>query len=161
MAKIVRLTESDLTRIVKKVIKESEEEVISQKVEDVIDNPKVEHRIDNMLSNLSDEDLEEIQDTLSDLGIDENSDVSEVHAKLSQHSGHHSNEEMTESGEPSNPKHKVREILHSIGAGNIAAWGGVPAAIAIGSAIGMPLGFAISWGVSGLLVGIAKAMGKK
>ena len=56
MGKIVRLTESDLARIVKKVIKENQEEKIADKVAEVIELPKVEMKIEDIYSNLSDED---------------------------------------------------------------------------------------------------------
>jgi hypothetical protein len=43
MKKIVRLTESDLTRIVKRVIKEEENNnMMANKVENLIEKPKVE-----------------------------------------------------------------------------------------------------------------------
>lgn len=159
MKKIVRLAESDLTKIVKRVIKENEEEGMAvNKVENFVEKPKVQNYINNMISKLSDEEIQELENSLEDLGIDGNSGAEEIHDIVVSNS-ESQNTEMTEENE--NPKDKVAEILHRIGAGNIAAWGGVPAAIAIGSATGMPMGFAISWGVTGLLMGIAHLLNNK
>jgi hypothetical protein len=159
MKKIIRLTESDLTKMVKRVIKENEEEgMVVNKVENFVEKPKVQNYINNMISKLSDEEIQELENSLEDLGIDGNSSAEEIHDIVVSNS-ESQNTEMTEENE--NPKDKVAEILHRIGAGNIAAWGGVPAAIAIGSATGMPMGFAISWGVTGLLMGIAHLLNNK
>jgi hypothetical protein len=159
MKKVIRLTESDLTKIVKRVIKENEEEGMAvNKVENFVEKPKVQNYINKMISKLSDEEIQELENSLKDLGIDGNSGAEEIHDIVVNNS-ESQNTEMTEENE--NPKDKVAEILHRIGAGNIAAWGGVPAAIAIGSATGMPMGFAISWGVTGLLMGIAHLLNNK
>jgi hypothetical protein len=159
MKKVVRLTESDFTKIVKRVIKENEEEgMVVNKVENFVEKPKVQNYINNMISKLSDEEIQELENSLEDLGIDGNSSAEEIHDIVVNNS-ESQNTEMTEENE--NPKDKVAEILHRIGAGNIAAWGGVPAAIAIGSATGIPMGFAISWGVTGLLMGIAHLLNNK
>jgi|LakMenE18May11ns_1017448.scaffolds.fasta_scaffold9959653_24 hypothetical protein len=59
---------------------------------------------------------------------------------------------------------EVTDVLHAIGAGNIAAWGGIPAAIAIGGllagTVGAPFaaGLAVSWGTTALLMGLAKLL---
>jgi phosphoenolpyruvate carboxylase len=163
MAKIVRLTENDLTRIVKRVIKEQYNEEIVKKVEDAIESPKIQNNVEYILDRMSDDDKEEMLELFNELNIDENSSIEEIHNKILEYSNsfHRYGGEMSEEESHSSAKHKAREILHDIGAANIAAWGGVPAAIAIGSMTGMPIGFAISWGVTGLLMGLAKALGKK
>jgi hypothetical protein len=66
--------------------------------------------------------------------------------------------EMSEEDENESPKEKLGRILRNIGAANIGNWGGVPAAILIASMTGFPAGLAISWGVSGLLLGLAKVL---
>jgi NAD+--asparagine ADP-ribosyltransferase len=139
---------------------ESHNKEIESKVENSVESPKVQNQIEHILDGLSDEDKNDLMNLLDDMGIDEYSTAQEIHNKI-ENSDVSYDGEMSEYENPKNAKHKVREILHNIGAGNIAAWGGVPTAIAIGSMTGMPLGFAISWGVTGLLMGLAKVMGKK
>lgn len=50
MKKVIRLTESDLTRIVKRVIKENEEEVLMQKIES---DPKLSSKMDMIVDYFS------------------------------------------------------------------------------------------------------------
>ena len=164
MANIVKITESDLARIVKRVIKEEQEESVSSKVEEIINLPKVESKIENIYSNLSDEQKENLKMVLDNLGVDENSSASDVHSSIVSAVEDRIGGEMSEEDENENPKHKAAKILHSIGAGNIAAWGGVPAAIGIGGllagTVGAPMvaGFAVSWGATALLMGLAKLL---
>lgn len=161
MARIITLTERDLTRIVKRVIKENQDEKIANKVEDVINQPKVEMKIEKIYSNLSDEDKMRLKMVLDNLGIDENSSAKDVHDTLESEVN---TEDVGEIGENESTRNKVADVLHGIGAGNIAAWGGVPAAIAIGGllagTVGAPMvaGFAISWGTTALLMGLAKLL---
>jgi hypothetical protein len=162
MKKIIRLTESDLTRIVKRVITEQENADAANKVEKVIETPKIENKLEGIISNMSERDIEKLKRTLDELGIDKYSSAEEVHDKVKEVSGDEINSEMFEEEEYKNPKEKVAEILHAIGSGNISAWGGVPTAILIGGAIGsVATGFAISWGVTGLLMGLAKLLSDK
>jgi hypothetical protein len=65
MKKIVRLTESDLTRIVKKVIRENEEQQITDEVTNII------------LNNISKEDLLTLGKIYNSIGKDEFKDVAE------------------------------------------------------------------------------------
>lgn len=165
MRKVIRLTERDLKNIVKRVISEQEKDDMADKVETAIEKPKVEMKIEDIYSQLSDEEKEELKNTLEDLGIDEYSSAKEVHSKIEDAAGDDVvNGEMSEEDE--SPRKKAAQILHLIGAGNIAAWGGVPAAIAIGASLvgtvasPMVAGFAISWGVTTLLMGLAKLIHK-
>ena len=58
MAKIVRLTESDLTRLVKKVINEQEKaELASQ----LVNSPRLSKMVDNVLGNLNPRELSNIK----------------------------------------------------------------------------------------------------
>ena len=162
MKKIIRLTESDLVRIVKRVVSEqTEQNDLSTKVEKVINHPKVEMKLEDIYSNLDDDAKMELQNVLDNLGIDENSSADEVHSKIESTIEDNDGGEMLEN---ENPRHKVVKILHGIGAANIAAFGGIPAAIAIGAAlsgtVGSPMaaGFAISWGATGLLMGLARLL---
>jgi predicted transcriptional regulator len=139
---------------------EDEERNISDKVDQIIKLPKVQNRLENIVDNLSEVDKENLKKVLDNLGIDEMSSAKEVHSKIKNMSNNLGDGELEEDeGKEESPKEKVARILHSIGAGNIALWGGVPVAIGIGSMLGMPLGFAISWGTTTLLMGIAKLLG--
>lgn len=161
MKKVIRLSESDLTRIVKRVIKEEQEERIASKIEDVIEQPNVEIKIEDIYSNFSDRDKEKLKNVLDNLGIDENSSPKEVHDAIQDKI---ETEVGGEIGENESARNKVADVLHAIGAGNIAAWGGVPAAIAIGGllagTVGAPFaaGLAVSWGTTALLMGLAKLL---
>ena len=72
MAKIVRLTESDLTRLVKKVINEQEKaELASQ----LVNSPRLSKMVDNVLGNLNPRELSNIKSSLRSVGIGPNTDV--------------------------------------------------------------------------------------
>jgi hypothetical protein len=58
-------------------------------------------------------------------------------------------------------KQEMARVFHSIGSANIAAWGGVPSAMIIGHLMkSMPAGFAVSWGVTSILMLAAEALQK-
>jgi hypothetical protein len=166
MGKIVRLTERDLSRLVRRVIKEEEEQdEIAGNVESILNKPKVEMKIEDIYSNLSDDEKRELESSLNDLGINAYTSPKEAHAAV-QNVSDNVTGEISEGDENMDPKEKVADILHGIGGGNMAAFGGVPAAIAIGGllvgTVGSPFvaGLAISWGVTGLLMGLAKLLAK-
>ena len=72
MAKIVRLTESDLTRLVRKVINEQEKaELASQ----LVNSPRLNKMVDNVLGNLNPRELNNIKSSLRSAGIGPNTDV--------------------------------------------------------------------------------------
>jgi uncharacterized membrane protein len=132
----------------------------ASKVEDIVNNdPGFQNKIDAIIGALSDEDMAQLQSALSANGIDANTSAEEIHSVIE-----HPQEDEQDMGENmhNDPKkqikHKVANILHSVGAGNIAAWGGVPAAMVIGSMTGMPIGFAVSWGATAVLMAIAKKL---
>lgn len=161
------ISESQLRKTLRRIIKENaSEKMMAKDIERKIETPQFERTVDELLMNLSKHDIEELKDVISDLGITPESSVIDIHDKIEDEE--ESPMSFTEMGEDEeknddkkNIKKKTANILHSLGAGNIAAWGGVPLAIAIGSATGMPVGFAISWGVSGLMLALAKALQKK
>jgi hypothetical protein len=166
MGKIVRLTERDLSRLVRRVIKEEEEQdEIAGNVESILNKPKVEMKIEDIYSNLSGDEKRKLESSLNDLGINAYTSPKEAHAAV-QNVADNIGGEMSEGDENMDPKEKVANILHGIGEANIAAWGGVPAAIVIGGllagTVGAPMiaGFAISWGVTALLMGLAKLLAK-
>lgn len=137
---------------------------VGDKIEQIIEKPRFENHFEKIVSSLTPEQEQELNNILDNLGITADSDLNDVHSEIEDKMSEiRTDIEMTEE-ENENPnetaKQKVANILNELGAANIKAWGGVPAAIAIGMSTGMPLGFAISWGVTGLLMGLAKAMDK-
>jgi hypothetical protein len=159
MKKVVRLTENDLTNIVKRIIKEdAEDSMASRKVERIVDTPKVQMRLEDIVSNLSNREINQIKNVLDNLGIDEYTSAKEVHDAVKDLANEAMDGEMSEEDENETPKEKLGRILRDIGAANIVNWGGVPAAILIASMTGFPAGLAISWGVTGLLLGLAKVL---
>ena len=140
---------------------ESPEEMAADRIEDVMDNPKVEDRIERIVDRLSNKEKMLIQRSLEEMGITPESSVEDVHQVVQSNMEEISTGEMTEEDEKSD-KQKIADFLEGIGGGNMAAWGGVPLAIAIGGTVGsMGVGFAASWGLTGLLYGIAKLLSDK
>lgn len=140
---------------------ESPEEMAADRIEEVMDNPKVEDRIERIVDRLSNKEKMLIQRSLEEMGITPESSVEDVHQVVQSNMEEISTGEMTEEDEKSD-KQKIADFLEGIGGGNMAAWGGVPLAIAIGGTVGsMGVGFAASWGLTGLLYGIAKLLSDK
>ena len=75
MKKIVRLTESDLNRIVKRIIKEQDEITA---VEEIISNPSVERAAAEVISQMSPKDIRNIKNTFNNLGVSPNSSFGEI-----------------------------------------------------------------------------------
>jgi hypothetical protein len=113
---------------------------------------KVEDKLEPLINHLSPEQINSLQTLIDKLDITPNTNPDEIQSEL---------QNNVNEGEDGDLKSKIANILHGIGAGNISAWGGVPAAIIMGSQIGMPAGFAASWGATTLLIGLAKILGKK
>lgn len=65
MRKIIKLTEGDLSRIVKRVLKED----VEAKIEQIYDSPKLDKMVDNFLSKLSDEQIKKLTNNLDQNGI--------------------------------------------------------------------------------------------
>jgi len=159
MKKIVRLNENDLANIVKRIIKEdAEDSMASKKVERIVDSPKVQMKLEDIVSNLSDSEKNKIKNVLDNLGIDQYSSAKDAHDAVKDLAKEAMDGEMSEEEENETPKEKLGRIMRNIGAANIGNWGGVPAAILIASMTGFPVGLAISWGVTGLLLGLAKVL---
>jgi len=159
MKKIVRLNENDLANIVKRIIKEdAEDSMASKKVERIVDSSKVQMKLEDIVSNLSDSEKNKIKNVLDNLGIDQYSSAKDAHDAVKDLAKEAMDGEMSEEEENETPKEKLGRIMRNIGAANIGNWGGVPAAILIASMTGFPVGLAISWGVTGLLLGLAKVL---
>jgi hypothetical protein len=72
MAKLVRLTESDLTRLVRRVINEQEKADLASKL---VNSPRLSKMVDNVLGNLNPRELNNIKSSLRSVGIGPNTDV--------------------------------------------------------------------------------------
>jgi hypothetical protein len=134
-----------------------------------LQDPVLLSRMETLINRLSDESMAELEITLQRLGITASSSPQEIHNRVeAKIHGEDRQMEMPESVEFRAPemtkeektKRKLMRTLEAIGAGNIAAWGGVPAAIVVGSMSSMPTGFAVSWGATALLYAAAKAIEK-
>ena len=75
MVKIVRLNESDLTRIVRKIISEQEQQELAF---NIINSPKLKDLTDQVLSNLSTRELISLKKNLENFGIDKNTSLSDA-----------------------------------------------------------------------------------
>ena len=145
---------------------ENENEEIAAKIEPTLNKPEVEKKIEDIYFKLSDEEKIKLRSTLNNLGIDSSTSSKEAHDAV-QKVADNIGGGMSEGDENISPKEKTARILHGIGAANVAAFGGVPAAILIGGllagTVGAPMiaGFAISWGATALLMGLAKLLEKE
>ena len=128
MSKIIKLTESDLTRLVKRVIKEQEQiELASQ----IVNSPKLNKLVDRALDMLSTKELNNLSSSLNSIGI--NSGTSPMTAiaiadDLVDSTFVNDSSEMTEDDEKLSVKDKIKNgvfgTLASIGFLNLALFGG-------------------------------------
>jgi len=140
MKRIIKLTENDLIRIVKKVIKENEDEWISQS-EDMGDSDfskmsiekKIVSKTKNAISNLTKKDKDILKDFL------ENNDIEELQKLVKKEL----KGETMSIHESKDPVYKVRKVISNIlkTVGVVAALGMVPAHILISGVIAGMLGF--------------------
>jgi hypothetical protein len=72
MKKIIRLTESDLTRLVKRVVKEQAKADLAT---ELINSPRLNKMVDNVLDKLNPRQLNNIKSSLRSIGIGPNTDV--------------------------------------------------------------------------------------
>jgi len=75
MSKVIRLSESDLTRIVRRVISEQEQQEL---VMNIVNSPKLKGLADQALSNLSARELVSLKKNLNSVGIDDNTSLSDA-----------------------------------------------------------------------------------
>jgi hypothetical protein len=121
MAKIVRLNESDLTRIVRKIISEQEQQELAF---NIVNSPKLKDLTDQVLSNLSTRELISLQKNLENFGIDKNTSLSDA-LNVGNIAVHHSQEdgEISEEDEKLNFFDRVRMGLSTVGLANTAFLG--------------------------------------
>jgi hypothetical protein len=125
MAKIVRLNESDLTRIVKRIISEQEQQELAL---NIVNSPKLKNLADQALSSLSVRELISLKRDLDNIGIDKNTSLSDamtVGNIAVQQSKEQSelSEDEEESEEKLNFFDRVRMGLTTVGAANTALFG--------------------------------------
>jgi hypothetical protein len=125
MAKIVRLNESDLTRIVKRIISEQEQQELAF---NIVNSPKLRNLADQALSSLSVRELISLKRDLDNIGIDKNTSLSDamtVGNIAVQQSKEQSelSEDEEESEEKLNFIDKVRMGMSSLGLVNTALYG--------------------------------------
>ncbi len=75
MSRVIRLSESDLTRIVRRVISEQEQQEL---VTNIVNSPKLKGLADQALSNLSARELVSLKKNLNSVGIDDNTSLSDA-----------------------------------------------------------------------------------
>jgi hypothetical protein len=121
MAKIVKLNESDLTRIVKRIISEQEQQELAF---NIVNSPKLKDLTDQVLSNLSTRELISLQKNLENFGIDKNTSLSDA-LNVGNIAVHHSQEdgEISEEDEKLNFFDRVRMGLSTVGLANTALLG--------------------------------------
>jgi len=72
MKRIVRLTESDLTRLVRRVVNEQSKADLAT---ELVNSPRLNKMVDNVLGNLNPRELNNIKSSLRSIGIGPNTDV--------------------------------------------------------------------------------------
>jgi hypothetical protein len=125
-------------------------EQIAAKVED---NTNLENTIDK----LSDEQKAALQQELAKLGVTATSNVEDVAAKIEDKVP----QDVSEAEQ--DPKKKVANTLNSIGTGLIGTLlvPMIPAALGTTLGIGFAGGLGVTFAAAGLLLGLAKALGRK
>ena len=118
---------------------------------------KIQHYVDNMVDQLSDEQVQQLQQELDSMGITSQSSVKDVINVVKQEES--SELEMDENMK----KEKVADLLSTIGSGLVTSTLVPLIPLALGHAmnIGFVGGLAVHFATAGLLIHLAKALGKK
>lgn len=118
---------------------------------------KIEHHLDNMVNQMSDEQIQQLQQELESMGITSHTPIKHVMNIVKQE------ESMESEMDEDMKKAKAAEILSDIGSGLMASTlvPLIPAGIGHSLNIGFSGGLAVHFAVAGLLLGLAKALGKK
>jgi hypothetical protein len=118
---------------------------------------KIEHHLDNMVDQMSDEQIQQLQQELDTMGITSHTGVKQAMSIVKQ-------EEAIQSDmDEAMKKQKAAEILSSIGTGLIGSTLVPLIPLAIGNAmnIGFAGGLAVHFATAGLLIALAKVIRKK
>jgi hypothetical protein len=121
------------------------------------DMSKIEHHLDKVVNQLSDEQVHQLQQELDNMGITSHTPIKHAMNIVKQEDSIES--EMDEDMK----KEKAAEILSDIGSGLVTSTLVPLIPLGIGHAlnIGFGGGLAVHFAVAGLLIGLAKALGKK
>jgi hypothetical protein len=128
MAKIVKLNESDLTRIVKRIISEQEQQELAF---NIVNSPKLKNLADQALSNLSVRELVSLKRDLNNIGIYENPSLSDaitvgnIAVQQSKEQSELSEEGEEEGEEKLNFSDRVRMGMSTLGFFNTVLYGGL------------------------------------
>ena len=134
------------------LINENQETTTVEKIENTVAD-----KLENSVEKLTDEQIAQLQQTLSSLGITADSNPQDVINKLEPKIN-----EMLGEAEGDTQK-KVADALSTIGGGVMKSLlvPFIPVAIGQGTGTGFAGGLAITIAVAGLLIGAAKALGHK
>jgi len=137
------------------LINEAEEAQAAATVAKIED--KVADRLENSIDKLTDEQIAQLQQKLSSLGITADSNPQDVINKLNPKIN-----EILDEAEGDTQK-KVADALSDIGGGLVKSLlvPLIPLAVGFGTGTGFLGGLAITVAVAGLLIGAAKALGQK
>jgi hypothetical protein len=125
MAKIVKLNESDLTRIVRRIISEQEQQEL---VFNIVNSPKLKNLADQALSSLSVRELISLKGDVNNIGIYDNpslSDAMTVGNIAVQQSKEQSELSEDEGEEKLNFIDRVRMGMSTLGLANTVLYGGL------------------------------------
>jgi len=163
--KTIRLTELDMTRLIRKVILEQEiKGNILSSIENKIDKPIISNKFDQIISNMSYRDIFKLKKAFDNLGIDANSTPIEVHNAIENELEGKNMVSSELDEDTSNLKEKIAKILNTVAEVNTKAWGGTIGALIIGGSLPNPsfsIGLLASLGATAVFYGLAKALGHK
>ena len=117
----------------------------------------LQNYVDNMVSQLSDEQVQQLQQELDSMGITSHSSIKDVINVVKQE------DTMQSDMDEVMKKEKVADLLSNIGSGLVTSTLVPLIPLAIGHAmnIGFAGGLAVHFATAGLLIHLAKALGKK
>jgi len=118
---------------------------------------KIEHHLNNMVDQMSDEQVQQLQQELDTMGITAHTGVKQAMSIVKQE------ESIQSDMDEDMKKQKAAEILSNIGSGLMTSTLVPLIPLAIGHAmnIGFAGGLAVHFATAGLLIHLAKALGKK
>jgi hypothetical protein len=128
-------------------------------IQENIESAKVQHHVDNMVNNLSDEQVHELLQQLNSVGITPNTSVKHAVNVVKNQEAMEMQQDMDENAK----KQKAAELLSNIGSGLVGSTLVPIIPLALGHAlnIGFAGGLAVHIATAGLLIALAKALGKK
>jgi hypothetical protein len=140
----------------KLVITESERNNIRGLYEN-LGSSKIQNNVDDMVSQLSDEQVYELQQQLANMGITPQSSVKHVINVVK------TEDEIQSDMDENMKKEKVADLLSTVGSGLVTSTLVPLIPLALGHAmnIGFSGGLAVHLATAGLLIALAKALGKK